>query len=96
MYDEQRSRSFRQEVQLQGFKEEKEKLEKDLAFSSERFADTVSEIESAKERERSLYEESIVRLLNNLDKKDSFSILLQKMMKLMSFLNDSGKQRPSS
>ena len=32
--------------------------------------DTVSVIEIAKERERSLYEESIVRLLSNLDKKE--------------------------
>jgi hypothetical protein len=69
MYEEERSRAFQQEMQLQGCREEKQKLEQELAYSSERFADTVSEIENAKERERSLYEESIVRLLGTLDKR---------------------------
>lgn len=48
-------------------------MERELSLATSRFADTVSEIENAKERERSLYEESIVRLLGNFDKREGFS-----------------------
>lgn len=44
-----------------------------MAALNERFAEAMSEVDEVKERERSLYEESIVRLLSNLDKRDYYS-----------------------
>ena len=58
-----------QEGSLRCCLEEKERLESQLMSATERFNDTVSEIEHAKEKERSMYEESIVRLLGNLDQR---------------------------
>jgi hypothetical protein len=70
LYEQERGRSGESEGQLRREKEEREGLERELMAVRERFADTVSEIESAKERERSLYEESIVRLLGNMDRRE--------------------------
>lgn len=67
---EQQGQLDTQEESLRSCVEEKKALEEELMNASERFSDAVSEIELAKEKERSVYEESIVRLLSNLDQRE--------------------------
>ena len=48
------------------------KLEVEIVDANKKFNECILSIEEAKEKERSLYEESIVRLLTNIEKRDTF------------------------
>ena len=48
LYEDQKSKLLRCQMEIQGYKNEKEKLQKELMLSNEKFTDTVSEIENAK------------------------------------------------
>ena len=64
----QKLMSMNCEMEIKDLKERNRNLEYDIIEANRKFSECISQIQQAKQKERSLYQESIVRLLNNVEK----------------------------